>query len=43
MAAPKKTAGIAAPRAKTRVRRPGRHSKNGKPRRSPLMGPRATA
>jgi hypothetical protein len=45
MAAPKKAAGIAAPRHKPRVRRPGRHAKKTKARdrRTPLMGPRATA
>jgi hypothetical protein len=40
MSAPKKSAGIAAPRLKLRRKRPGRHAKKAK-RRSPFMGPRA--
>jgi hypothetical protein len=44
MSAPKKAA-VAAPRVKQRVKRPGRHAKRAKARdrRTPLMGPRATA
>jgi hypothetical protein len=40
MSAPKKSAGIAAPRLKLRRKRPGRHNKK-LCRKSQFMGPRA--